>query len=74
MSDRYKSIQQLICTELDTSLECKLNDVLNRQGVISWKNIQQLKSTFTISNEVIVAYVLKNKLKFSMNPFIIKHR
>jgi hypothetical protein len=51
-----------------------LNTVLNKQTMIVWKNIKEIKQTRAVSNVDIAAYVLQNKLHFTMKPFCIKKR
>ena len=74
MDGQGKSIYDIRSRVLDTVLTEKLNAVLQKQGMIVWRNIKEIKSVCPVSNVDIATYVLQNRLRFTMAPFCIKRR
>ncbi|MDE5563200.1 MAG: hypothetical protein K2J01_06630 [Clostridiales bacterium] len=74
MNDRFTTIFEVKQTELDKNLVKELNYFLEKTGSIVWKDIILLRDQFTITNDIIAAYVLQNKLDFQLKPFRIKKR
>ena len=74
IDDRGNSIYDLKKRTLDPSLTDKLNAILNNRGMVIWNDIKEIKQTHTVLNEDISAYILQNKLHFTMQPFCIKRR
>ena len=72
--DRNNSIYDLMHREICPELEEKLNEILKISGKIMWSDVKEIKKTHPVSNEDISAYVLQNKLSFTMSPFIITRR
>ena len=69
---RGTSIYDIKEKEVDGELVDLLNSALDKQGMIMWETVKQIKQTHTVSNEDIAAYVLQNKLNFTLKPFCIK--
>ena len=74
LSDRNKSIYDIKSREIDPNLKLALDSYLNSQSMIMWPNIKTIKQTLTVTNADIAAYVIQNKLNFTMNPFCIKRQ
>jgi len=74
IDDRGNSIYDIKSRRLDEELVATLNNILNSQSMIVWKNIKEIKQTRPVPNEDIAAYVLQNRLYFTMEPFCIKRR
>lgn len=74
IDDRENSIYDLKKRAIDPQLVDYLNTILNDQNMIVWQNIKEIKLTRSVSNADIAAYVLQNKLHFTMKPFCIKRR
>lgn len=74
IDDRENSIYDIRNRVVDQELVDCLNTVLNNQTMIVWRNIKDIKLTRQVSNADIAAYVLQNKLHFTMEPFCIKRR
>lgn len=74
IDDRGNSIYDLKKRTLDPSLADKFNDILTRRSIIIWNDIIEIKQIQPVSNADIAAYVLQNKLHFTMQPFCIKRR
>ena len=55
--------------ELDPDLRQALDGILREKRHIIWEDICTLKEEREITNEMIAAYVLQNKLYFVMDPF-----
>lgn len=72
VSDRGVSVFDIKSMDIDHSLAEALNDVLDRNGIIFWKDIVEIKKSRSVTNEEIAAFVLKNKLDFKLRPFTIK--
>lgn len=70
--DRKNSIYDIMHRTVDPELVECLNAVLNKQTMIVWENVKEIKQTRAVSNADIAAYVLQNKLHFTMRPFRIK--
>lgn len=51
-----------------------LNDILDKQLCIVWRNIQDIKQMYEFSQVDIAAYILQNRLYFTLKPFCIKRR
>ena len=69
---RGTSIYDIKEKEVDGELVDLLNSALDKQGMIMWETVKQIKQTHKVSNEDIAAYVLQNKLNFTLKPFCIK--
>ncbi|MBQ7384012.1 MAG: hypothetical protein IJV72_04395 [Clostridia bacterium] len=74
IDDRNNSIFDLKSKELDSALCEELNRILDTNSMIFWNDIKRLKEVYTLRNEEIAAYVLQNKLHFTLEPFCIKRR
>jgi len=74
IDDHENSIYDLKKRAIDLELVDYLNTILNDQNMIVWQNIKEIKLTRSVSNADIAAYVLQNKLHFTMKPFCIKRR
>lgn len=74
MDERGNSIYDLKQRELDPRLTQSLNSILQATGDIWWNDVKALKTTLAIRNEDIVAYVLQNRLRFTVKPFHICYR
>ncbi|MDE5592436.1 MAG: hypothetical protein K2I75_00725 [Clostridiales bacterium] len=74
MNDRFKTIFDVKQTEINNDLVNELNYVLEKTDSIAWKDIILLKDKYAITNDIIAAYVLQNKLDFQLKPFRIKKR
>ena len=74
IDDRGNSIYDIKSRKLDEELVDTLNNILDSQSMIIWKNIKEIKLTRPVPNEDIAAYVLQNRLYFTMEPFCIKRR
>lgn len=74
MNDRFKTIFDVKQTELDRNLVKEFDYVLEKTDSIVWKDIVLLRDKYAITNDIIAAYVLQNKLDFRLKPFRIKKR
>lgn len=74
IDDRGNSIYDIRSREVDPDLVACFNALLKNQTMIVWRNIKEIKLTRPVSNADIAAYVLQNKLHFTMEPFCIKLR
>lgn len=74
IDDRDNSIYDIKSRDIDKKLEDELDLVLEENGMIVWGDIVRIKEFVTVTNADIAAYVLKNKLHFTMGPFCIKRR
>lgn len=74
IDDRGNSIYDIKNRAIDSALVERLDTMLSEQTMIVWRNIKELKLTYPVSNADIAAYVLQNKLYFTMEPFCIKRR
>ena len=74
IDDRGNSIYDIRSRVIDPELVSSFNTILNNQTRIVWRHVKELKETRPISNADIAAYVLQNKLHFTMEPFCIKRR
>ncbi len=72
--DRGNSIYDIKNKIIDEELVKTLDNILNTKNFISWRDIKDIKLTRSVANIDIVAYVLQNKLRFSMSPFSIRRR
>lgn len=72
IDDRYRSIYYFKNKDIDQKIETSLDYVLSKHSAITWRDINWLKKDNQITNDIIVSYVLKNKLKFKLAPFVIK--
>lgn len=54
---------------IDEKLTQTLNGILTSRGEIDWGGICEIKKSQTVTNEMIAAYVLQNKLQFFMKPY-----
>lgn len=72
ISERFKSFFDIKKTDIEPELEDWLLNILEKRKVINWRDILTLKGKFVITNEKIVAFVIKHKLKFTLNPFVIR--
>ena len=74
IDDRGNSIYDIRSREVAPDLVAYFNTILENQTMIVWRNIKDIKLTRPVSNADIAAYVLQNKLHFTMEPFCIKRR
>lgn len=74
MNENFKTIFDVKRTELSDELVNDLNYILDKSGSLVWKDIVLLRDKHAITNDMIVAYVLQNKLDFRLKPFVIKKR
>lgn len=74
IDDRGNSIYDIKNRTVDPFLTERFDTLLKNQGMIVWNNIKEIKLTHPVSNADIAAYVLQNRLHFTMNPFCIRHR
>lgn len=72
--DHGNSILDIKNRTVDQELTDILNSILNNNGLIVWNDIKAIKQTQSVSNHDISAYVLQNKLHFTLKPFCIKRR
>lgn len=73
IDDRYNTIFDIRNSEIDKELSEALLQVLNKTGRIVWHDIQRLKSKFNISDSILAAFVIQNKLKFTLDPYVISY-
>lgn len=57
---------------LPDGLEEDLNTILDSKGEILWSDVKALKETYTVTQEIMAAYILKNKLHFVISPYRIR--
>ena len=74
IDDRGNSIYDVKNRVIDDELVSLLNIIIARRGIILWSDIKDLKLTRPVSNLDIAAYVLQNKLYFTMEPYRIMQR
>ena len=74
MDNRGNSVFDIKNRDVDPELTSHLDSILNLQNRILWENIKAIKEFHPVSNSDIAAYVLQNKLYFTMDPFCIKRR
>jgi len=74
LDDRGNSIYEIKNRRVDPELADCLNEILQSNNVILWKDVKDIMSVHKITNADIAAYVLQNKLCFTMNPFCIKKK
>jgi hypothetical protein len=54
---------------INEDLAQALNGILTSRGEIDWGGICEIKKSQAVTNEMIAAYVLQNKLQFFMKPY-----
>lgn len=74
VDDRGDSMFDLKNRALDPALKERLDVILQTRKRIVWNDILQIKRRLSVSNADIAAYVLQNKLHFTMEPFCIRYR
>lgn len=74
LDNRGNSIYDIKARKVDPELVAVLDEILETQTRIVWKHIKEIKETRPVPNEDIAAYVLQNRLSFSMEPFCIRRR
>lgn len=74
MDDRGNSIYDIKNRTVKPILAECFDTLLKHQDMIFWNDIKEIKLTHPVSNADIAAYVLQNKLHFTMNPFCIRRR
>ncbi len=67
-----RSIFEIKNADLPEGLEEDLNTILEVRGEIVWSDIKALKETYPITQEIVAAYILKNKLHFVQRPYRIR--
>jgi len=72
-NDRFNTINDIKNGEIDGELVKALLRVLDKYDYIGWNDIQRLKSKFKITNATLAAFILQNKLDFSLSPFLITY-
>lgn len=74
MDARGDTIYDIKNRVVDSDLTERFDDLLNRQSMIVWNDIKQIKQDRPVANQDIAAYVLQKKLHFTLKPFCIKYR
>ncbi len=52
-------------------VETELNSILKEKSVITWNDIIRLRLSFEIRGHMIASYVLQNRLRMTLRPFMI---
>jgi hypothetical protein len=59
---------------IDENLKVDLLNILEVKKKIIWSDFAVLKKKYKITPEIIVAFVLQNKLNFVGDPFVIRNK
>ncbi len=72
LGDGFTSIYHLKQLEIPAQVKNVLDDILQKKNRITYKDLKQTRAIFPFSVQILVAYILQNKLKLTLDPFIIK--
>lgn len=58
-------------TPMEPYIEEKLNEMLRKTGSLYWDEVKEFKTDYHVSSLAIFAYILRNRLHFTLKPYCI---
>ena len=74
LDERGHSIFDYKNKKLNPLLISELERILDEKDVIIWNDVKDLRKRFEVNAKTLCAYVLQNKLHFSVEPYRIRRR
>ena len=70
---KLNTITDIINFKVNERVSKMLFEILSESGRITQKDVNWLRERYNFTDKAIAAFVIRNRLKFTLNPFVITY-